>query len=91
VIEMGSTDDIISRPVHPYTKGLIGSLPGRSEGKTRLEQIPGMMPNLTHIPKGCAFHPRCNLKEEICRKEVPHLIENKTGKRFIACHVCNRD
>ncbi len=90
VVEMGKTDEIIAKPKHPYTKGLIGSLPGLSHTGKRLEQIPGMMPNLTHMPEGCAFHPRCAIKEEICHKETPLLKQSIGEHRDIACHVCNR-
>ena len=90
VIEMGNTDNIIRYPHHPYTRGLIKSLPGRNQTGKRLEQIPGMMPTLTDIPEGCAFHPRCTEKEEICTHEIPPLIKSKEGERFISCHVCHR-
>ena len=64
IVEAGSTEAIIKDPKHPYTQGLIKALPGSLQPGTRLNQIPGMMPTLTDIPPGCAFHPRC----EICMR-----------------------
>ena len=87
IIEMGPTDDIIHHPQHPYTKGLIGSVPGKHiEGK-RLTQIPGMMPTLTDIPEGCGFHPRCETCEPICREASPRLDHLKVENRWVACHL----
>jgi len=87
IIETGRTEDIIKNPRHPYTKGLIGSLPGGQEMGKRLTQIKGMMPTLTDIPEGCAFHPRCGIREQICRKITP-LLEGVDGeKRLVACHM----
>jgi peptide/nickel transport system ATP-binding protein len=91
IIETGLTDAIISHPRHPYTKGLIAALPGGLlAAGHRLNQIPGMMPTLTDIPEGCAFHPRCTIKEAVCEMSVPPLIamENQTQK--IACHVVGK-
>ncbi len=87
IIETGLTEDIIKNPRHPYTQGLIGSIPGTQEMGKRLTQIKGMMPTLTDIPKGCAFHPRCDIGEQICRETTP-LLESVDGeKRLIACHI----
>ena len=55
----------------------------------RLTQIKGMMPTLTDIPQGCAFHPRCDIGEQICRENTP-LLESVDGeKRLVACHMAN--
>jgi len=87
IIETGLTEDIIKNPRHPYTKGLIGSLPGGQKMGKRLTQIRGMMPTLTDIPEGCAFHPRCDIGEQICRETTP-LLEGADGeKRLVACHM----
>jgi len=87
IIETGRTEDIIKNPRHPYTKGLIGSLPGGQQMGKRLTQIKGMMPTLTDIPQGCAFHPRCGISEQICRETTP-LLESVDGeKRLVACHM----
>ena len=87
IIETGRTEDIIKNPRHPYTKGLIGSLPAGQKMGKRLTQIPGMMPTLTDIPEGCAFHPRCDLTEQICRETTPLLKSVDGEKRLVACHM----
>lgn len=74
VVESGPTREIINSPQHPYTQGLLAALPQRAKGERRLNQIPGNMPTLSAIPQGCAFNPRCEMKGEICMKEVPALI-----------------
>ncbi len=59
IAEIGPVRDVIKQPLHPYTKGLMGSIPSITGEADRLVQIPGSMPRLTAIPSGCAFHPRC--------------------------------
>jgi peptide/nickel transport system ATP-binding protein len=86
IIETGATADIVAHPRHPYTIGLINSLPGTRQAGTRLEQIPGMMPNLTAIPDGCAFHPRCFLAADVCRRIRPELTVVNGGRQWAACH-----
>jgi peptide/nickel transport system ATP-binding protein len=87
IVEAGSTEAIIQDPKHPYTQGLIKALPGSLQPGTRLNQIPGMMPTLTDIPPGCAFHPRCKISEAVCRAEVPELISIDEYDRMTACHM----
>jgi len=86
IIEYGPTADVVRSPVHPYTEGLIGSIPGSIPPGEELKQIPGMMPTLTAIPEGCAFNPRCHLREAICRMQVPEL-EDKGNGIMAACHM----
>jgi peptide/nickel transport system ATP-binding protein len=86
IIEIGSTADIVAHPRHPYTIGLINSLPGTRQAGSRLEQIPGMMPNLTAIPAGCAFHPRCFLAADACRSTRPELTPVNGDRQWAACH-----
>ena len=90
IVESGPTEEIITNPVHPYTQGLIKALPGALEAGSRLNQIPGMMPTLTDIPPGCAFHPRCYLRESVCKIETPLLMSTHGRTQMIACHVLNR-
>ena len=90
IVEFGPTEEIIRKPYHPYTVGLIKALPGALEAGSRLNQIPGMMPTLTDIPPGCAFHPRCNISEPECKIETPILMSTHDRKQMIACHVLNR-
>lgn len=73
VIERGPTRALIDTPQHPYTEGLIQALPENAVSGQRLNQIPGMMPTLTAIPKGCSFHPRCEHASERCKNDVPDL------------------
>ncbi|MFH1153730.1 MAG: ABC transporter ATP-binding protein [Pseudomonadota bacterium] len=90
IIEQGQTEAIIKNPAHPYTKGLIKSLPGVMKPGERLYQIPGMMPNLTQIPPGCSFNPRCTIKGPICETRVPELVPTGNGV-LAACHMISRN
>jgi peptide/nickel transport system ATP-binding protein len=81
--EVGPVADVIHRPRHPYTMGLMGSIPGMTDDKDRLIQIDGAMPRLTAIPKGCAFHPRCARAFDRCRHERPDLLA--AGASMAAC------
>ncbi len=85
IAEIGPVRDVVQSPHHPYTKGLMGSIPTLDAHAPRLTQITGAMPRLTAIPKGCAFHPRCSLSIERCRQErpEPRLI----GRSEVACSV----
>jgi peptide/nickel transport system ATP-binding protein len=74
VAEIGAVRDVLKRPLHPYTKGLMGSIPSLTGEEERLVQIPGAMPRLNAIPQGCAFNPRCEAVMEICRRERPPLV-----------------
>ena len=85
VAETGPTPDVLTRPAHPYTEGLVASTPtpaaGAAEGR-RLHQIPGAMPGLLAIPPGCAFHPRCPHAMAVCReKRPPPVITGRTETR----------
>jgi peptide/nickel transport system ATP-binding protein len=88
IVEIGPTDQVANNPQHPYTRGLLGALPQRVPRGKRLNQIPGMMPNLTRVPEGCPFSNRCTLCEEICRRRVPPL-EPKAAGCLAACHLLN--
>ncbi len=71
VAEIGLVRDVIQRPRHPYTTGLMGAIPKRGSLATRLTQIDGAMPRLDAIPGGCAFHPRCERRLDRCLRERP--------------------
>jgi peptide/nickel transport system ATP-binding protein len=86
VVELGKADQLISNPQHPYTKGLIQALPQMAGGKRRLNQIPGMMPSLLNMPKGCPFEPRCTVCSERCKTEIPKLHELENGTQ-VACFM----
>lgn len=83
IIEIGPVQDVIQHPLHPYTTGLMRSIPGLEPDVKRLEQIPGSMPRLNAIPKGCAFNPRCKHVMERCQVERPELME--VAGRQVAC------
>lgn len=88
IAEIGPVRDVVQRPQHPYTKGLMGSIPTLEMGGTRLTQIPGSMPRLTAIPTGCAFNPRCNAAFDRCRVERPDPMQTGTGA--VACWLAAR-
>jgi oligopeptide/dipeptide ABC transporter ATP-binding protein len=75
MVERGKPDEIFYRPQHPYTWGLLGSIPRQDAGseQTRLINIPGMPPSLMRVPPGCPFHPRCRFRFEPCDKDRPEL------------------
>ncbi len=92
VIEQGSVDEVLHRPHHPYTWGLLKSVPQlTSDPDVRLEAIPGTPPSLINPPSGCAFHPRCPLAKTImekCSRTVPPLLAESTSLHHIsACHI----
>jgi len=74
IAEIGSVADVIHRPQHPYTRGLMGSIPSIHEERERLEQIDGAMPRLNAIPSGCSFHPRCAHRMARCDQQRPELV-----------------
>ncbi|WP_404295401.1 ABC transporter ATP-binding protein [Halomonas sp.] len=74
LIEIGPVNEVIRHPQHPYTVGLMASIPGLAERRERLYQIEGAMPRLAAIPAGCAFNPRCPHAAERCRTERPELL-----------------
>ena len=89
VLESGSVNQIFKEPLHPYTEGLLESLP-RIHGKFRkkLKAIPGMVPNPVNPPSGCRFHPRCQYVMDICRTLEPETVE-MGDRRTVACHKIN--
>jgi peptide/nickel transport system ATP-binding protein len=85
LVELGTSAEILSTPVHPYTKGLVASFPTIHGPKVRLEGIPGNPPSLLDLPAGCAFAERCSQRSEICGRSVPDLVPH--GSRIAACHA----
>ncbi len=78
IVEAASTKEIFTNPKHPYTIGLLNSLP--DESKKVLSPIKGQPPSIDSIPSGCAFHPRCNFVMDKCKKEIPEIYEVKDSK-----------
>ena len=85
IVERGPVQAIFDEPLHPYTEGLLASLPGQHETGDELRTIEGLVPDLIHPPYGCRFHPRCPIAEKVCQEKVPTLIEKPDG-RAVACH-----
>ncbi|MDE2197523.1 MAG: ABC transporter ATP-binding protein [Rhodospirillales bacterium] len=71
IVETGSVGDVLDRPLHPYTHGLIGSVPSRNRRGARLRQIPGLTPSLLNLPAGCAFRGRCARADAACASDPP--------------------
>lgn len=84
IVEIGPVREVVKNARHPYTVGLMGSIPPLSHRVARLAQIEGSMPRLTDIPHGCAFHPRCPKAFERCRRLRPELMPT-TGPNLAAC------
>jgi peptide/nickel transport system ATP-binding protein len=83
IVEIGPVSDVIHRPRHPYTSGLMGSIPSIVDERERLTQIDGTMPRLNAVPPGCAFHPRCPRAFARCSRERPGLVD--AGATRAAC------
>ena len=83
IVEIGPVQEVIHSPQHPYTAGLMGSIPTVGQDVERLPQIEGSMPRLNAIPQGCAFNPRCPKVFDRCRVERPNLMP--AGKTMAAC------
>jgi oligopeptide/dipeptide ABC transporter ATP-binding protein len=88
IVETGDVTTIFQKPSHPYTIGLMNSLPKLTEDEERLEPIPGAPPSLISLPTGCAFHPRCFLSNgrERCRTELPELRRAEGSEHAAPCH-----
>ncbi len=90
IMEKAPVIPIFESPLHPYTIGLLNSIPKLGSkaigGKRRLEEIPGMVPSLNDLPEGCCFHPRCFKGRGICKKEEPELLEIQPG-HSVACRA----
>jgi len=80
IVEQGSVDDVLDRPAHPYTDGLLRSVPSANPRGRPLRQIPGMTPSLLDLPSGCAFRQRCERADSVC-VQVPEITEPVLGRR----------
>jgi oligopeptide/dipeptide ABC transporter ATP-binding protein len=85
VVEEGSTLELFENPLHPYTAGLLNSVPviGRraKHGRQRLQEITGVVPSLYELPRGCTFHPRCPHKSEVCLRDYPEMLQVNKNHR----------
>jgi len=84
IVEYGLSEQVYDNPLHPYTKGLVLSVPRLHGELKELAWIPGAPPDLRQPPPGCRFHPRCNMRMPLCTKEEPPLIEVEPG-HYTAC------
>ncbi len=89
-VEIGSRERLFSRPLHPYTWGLLESIPRVDQKGERLVPIAGLPPSLIQVPPGCAFHPRCPHRFEPCDSDVPELAD-RGGGHPEACHLSAKD
>jgi oligopeptide/dipeptide ABC transporter ATP-binding protein len=87
VVEEAPVGDLFREPLHPYTQGLLGSIPWIGQklktGRRQLQEIPGVVPGLLEMPDGCRFHPRCSHVMDVCRKEEPPLTRPKNGRQVL--------
>ena len=79
VVEQAETYELFDHPAHPYTRGLMHSVASLRGQSPLLDTIPGVVPNLLHLPEGCSFSPRCEYCTECCREKRPELIEVAPG------------
>ncbi len=86
IVEMGTVIDVFQQPRHPYTRGLLGSVPRAGAVRTMLSSIEGTPPSLTDLPEGCAFHPRCSFATDICKRERPPLQSLGTDRKVACFH-----
>ncbi|MEU6840789.1 ABC transporter ATP-binding protein [Streptomyces sp. NPDC046716] len=85
IVEQAPVHEIYRAPAHPYTKGLLESIPRLDQKGQELYAIKGLPPNLMNIPPGCAFNPRCPMAQDVCRTDVPPLADVSESRRS-ACH-----
>ena len=84
IVEQGNLDEVFNHTMHPYTEGLFNSLPNVNDRKAELEPIPGLMPDPTNLPQGCAFAERCSYASDKCREKMPVLTTMEGGHK-VAC------
>jgi peptide/nickel transport system ATP-binding protein len=89
IVEIGAVRDVLHAPQHPYTAGLMASIPRIAAGarRSRLAQIEGAMPRLDAIPRGCPFHPRCAKRFEHCLSSRPELMPAEEGQAACWLHA----
>ena len=88
IVEMASVHDLFTRPLHPYTQGLLASIPRVDQPSKKLESIPGSVPNLIFPPSGCRYHPRCPHAMPVCKEQRPPMTVEGTGHN-VACFLYN--
>ena len=86
VVETGLAADVLADPRHPYTAGLMRTLPDLGQRQSRLPTIPGAVPDLARLPAGCSFQARCERRSEACEVHEPRLLASAFPGRLVACH-----
>jgi oligopeptide/dipeptide ABC transporter ATP-binding protein len=86
IVEEADVNDLFKEPLHPYTQGLLASLPKLSELDKEIQQLPGSVPDAINPPEGCSFNPRCKYVMDKCRATSPDLKKVKSGRK-VACHL----
>ena len=86
IVEQADAFELYAQPGHPYTQGLLDSIPRLDQKGETLSAIGGLPPNLTSIPPGCPFNPRCHYAQDICRVDPPPPLREVTPGRLAACH-----
>lgn len=89
IVEYTDVYTLFNNPLHPYTKGLLESIPKMEEAQKTLHTIPGMVPDLVRLPTGCTFHTRCSLAAEQCRRKEPQLRE-LTPRHWVGCDIIDK-
>lgn len=90
IVEQAAVHDLFTSPAHPYTKGLLGSIPSRAkQPKTLLPTIPGNVPPLANMPQGCRFHDRCPIAAGLCR-DLPPMEEKINETHMVCCHMAGK-
>jgi oligopeptide/dipeptide ABC transporter ATP-binding protein len=86
IVEEAPVHELYAKPCHPYTLGLLESIPRIDEKGQELRTIKGLPPSLLRIPSGCPFHPRCPMAQAVCRETLPPLLQLDAATRTSACH-----
>jgi len=87
IVEVAGRRELFSQPLHPYTKALIRCFPRSIMKRGQLETIPGSVPNIFNLPRGCKFHPRCPLAKQICKEKQPLLKKSQHPSHEVACFL----
>jgi oligopeptide/dipeptide ABC transporter ATP-binding protein len=90
IVESAAVDAIFAHPLHPYSRGLLASIPSLDQGEDRLHVISGVVPNAAHFPAGCRFAARCPLRAHRCDEEMPALRELEPG-HVVRCHAAGNE
>jgi peptide/nickel transport system ATP-binding protein len=93
IVEETDVKELFARPLHPYTQGLMGSIPRLDQKRDRLASIEGVVPSPFGLPDGCRFFNRCNQRMDMCKTQMPALVDKGEGgpRHMVACHIYTMD